>query len=153
MKCLDRSGETTITYEFQLEGKTVNLCNIEFINPLYYISGPNHMAFYISPNLNVNLSNWSFIDFVPRSGPYWNGRRTYFSYFSYAALPLTTDKFTLTFEVPVNYNDVVFDIAMVAHVTFRDEDRTSAFNDYIASFPSFAHVTPWINSYESWTFY
>ncbi|KAL1130293.1 hypothetical protein AAG570_013231 [Ranatra chinensis] len=49
--------------------------------------GPDHMTLMMSPTKNVHLLSWSFVSGRPLIGPKWNGRDTYFVYYSCASAP------------------------------------------------------------------
>lgn len=57
--------------------------------------GPDHLGVMISPLPNIDLTKWSLVDGPPLvNGKSWNGRPTYFIYYSYVAKPVP-----LTFDI------------------------------------------------------
>lgn len=53
----------------------------------FNVTGPDHMGLMVSPVKGVELLRWSILEGPPLAGPRWNGRETYFVYFSYADKP------------------------------------------------------------------
>lgn len=45
-----------------------------------------------------------------------------------------------------------FDIAVVGHYNHFSEYETIEFKEFKESFPKWAHITPWISSYNSMVF-
>lgn len=53
----------------------------------FNVTGPDHMGLMVSPVKEAELLRWSILEGAPLAGPKWNGRETYFVYFSYADKP------------------------------------------------------------------
>lgn len=53
----------------------------------FNVTGPDHMGLMVSPVKGIELLRWSILDDQPLAGPKWNGRETYFVYYSYADKP------------------------------------------------------------------
>ena len=126
----------------------------------------------ISTMLNVHLINWSFNDGnLIATTNYFNGRKTYFIYFL-AGTNMAPYNFFL--DVKVNKNNIYsqtcfyinlhcslqnynsssisLDIAIVGHYVHHEEIYTNEFKQFLANFPSWAHVQHQLGSYESWIF-
>lgn len=52
-----------------------------------YVLGPDHMSLVLSPRLGVKVTQWSLVPGEPLQGVTFNGRPTYFVYYSYASDP------------------------------------------------------------------
>lgn len=45
-----------------------------------------------------------------------------------------------------------FDIAVVSHFTHHKDTDTVEYQEFLESFPDWAHLTSWTSAYESWSF-
>lgn len=68
---------------------------------LHFI-GPDHLTFLLSLYDGVNLKDWSLSLDKPLEGPQWNGRPTYFVYYS-CANDITPWNFWIDLEVNILY--------------------------------------------------
>lgn len=50
----------------------------------FWCTGPDHITFMLSLYDGIKLKDWSLSDGEPLKGPLWNGRPTYFVYYSCA---------------------------------------------------------------------
>ncbi|CAN8028322.1 unnamed protein product, partial [Ixodes persulcatus] len=66
--------------KFELISQKMVLPNVRRLN--FRLSGPSHMALVMSPRDGVELHGWSFTASVATKGVSWQGRPTYFVYFS-----------------------------------------------------------------------
>lgn len=71
------------------------------------ITGPPHMGFFISPVVGIKLIDWTLLDYIPKPGPMWNNRETFFVFFNYG---YHTDpkefEFTINYQVRVKVTAV-----------------------------------------------
>ncbi|XP_025831142.1 endoplasmic reticulum metallopeptidase 1 isoform X2 [Agrilus planipennis] len=113
------------------------------------ITGPHHIGVMISPKLGVELTKWSLVKGPPLAGPLWNGRATYFIYYSYgvAYAPL---EFSMDFKVPENHEGPVMDIAVTAHYQFGPAKAGKTFEKFVKQFPVWTTINYWTATYESW---
>lgn len=128
------------------------------------------MSFYISPVVDAELVDWSFINYIPDSGKHWNGQKVYFvNYFH--GVDRTDFKFYIDIKVnhalllvelyliiPIypsqkrNSSRKSFDFALAAQYMHNDDDRTEEFMDFINRFPKWANVIGYMSYYEGWQF-
>lgn len=136
--------------------------------------GPDHMAFYLSPALGTEIFEWSISEAVVRSVYQWNGRSTYYIFFSYAvdtsAYRFSIDlvkvrwitrlkslkiqnKIQLFFQTTeMDYPVPALDVVVTTHYIHHEQMFTQQFQTFVESFPKWAHVTPWISTYEAWEY-
>lgn len=117
------------------------------------MDGADHMGIYISPKVQTELVNWSFMNYVPKPGSKFNDQDTYYIFFSYQ-LDIHEPKyeFYLDFKTPDSWDQATFDIVLNGHYIHYDEERTPAFLSFINYFPKWTHFTSWMCSYKSFTF-
>ncbi|KAJ3649732.1 hypothetical protein Zmor_021456 [Zophobas morio] len=113
------------------------------------VSGPDRLAVYLSPKTNTKIVNISLIERLPSERTVWNDRDIFFILHVYgkerAAL-----KFTFDVEVSTNATNLTTEVA-VAGIFVHDEqnNKTEEYSEFLNEFPSWADVTAWIGSYES----
>lgn len=117
---------------------------------LFQMTGIDSMGVMISPMPGIEIEKWSFYDEVMDTGLNWQGRPTYFMYYTAGVhSPIT---FWLDLKVPQGWTGKKLDVALTTHFTHHDELRTSEFQDFINSYPEWTHVTAWMNSYNKFEF-
>ncbi|CAH1181734.1 unnamed protein product [Phyllotreta striolata] len=115
----------------------------------FKIQGPSHMGVMISPALGVEFDSWSLPTDGPVEGPLWNGRKTYFIYYSYG-IENKPFVFSIMFKVPKNHSGPTIDLAVTSHHLFGSGKVTKELGKLVSQFPSWTAVTHWTASYESW---
>lgn len=99
--------------------------------------------------------DWSFIDFIPQNPYLWNGRPTYFILYGYGLMPDKPYSFYIDVENSQSskeQNSTSFDIVLTAQYVHHDKSRTKQYQNFLNKFPSWTHVTAWMNSYHAWVF-
>lgn len=110
------------------------------------------MGIYVSPKVQTELVEWSFMDYVPKPGSKFNEQDTYYIFFTYQLDLHTKYDFFLDFRTPDSWNQATFDIVLNGHYIHFDDERTKSFLSFINNFPKWTHVTSWMCSYKSFTF-
>ncbi|KAK2579325.1 hypothetical protein KPH14_008277 [Odynerus spinipes] len=117
----------------------------------FNITGPNHIGIILSPYKGIHLTKWSVSDREPLKGPMWNGRETYFIYYSCAS-----DCIPYTFSIELNVSSIQkvpsLSIALAGHTLHGKHQRSSRFKQFLSQFPSWTVITPWTATYTSWEF-
>ncbi|KAG4075302.1 hypothetical protein HA402_003093 [Bradysia odoriphaga] len=121
----------------------------------FQLIAPDHMVMAISPLPGHEMLDWSLLDFVPSNVQIWNSnvgdRPTYFvqSAFGSGIMIFTLD---IQIESGQNITAPSFDIAVIGHYNHYNDYETDEFREFIQTFPEWAHITPWISSYNSMVF-
>lgn len=115
----------------------------------FEISGPAHIGVMISPAQGVEVESWSIPTPHPLAGPQWNGRNTYFIYYAYGLDPVPLS-FSIDFKIPPGHSGPIMDLAVTSHYLFGEGKASKDLKDLVSQFPSWAAVTYWTASYESW---
>ncbi|KAJ6644220.1 Endoplasmic reticulum metallopeptidase 1 [Pseudolycoriella hygida] len=121
----------------------------------FQVNAPDHMVLTISPLPGHEMIDWSLLDHVPTNIQMWNSyagdRPTYFvqSAFGSASMNFSVD-IQIAFEFDIT--DASFDAAVIGHYNHYREFETVEFKAFKESFPLYAHITPWISSYNSMVF-
>ncbi|XP_067004414.2 endoplasmic reticulum metallopeptidase 1 [Anabrus simplex] len=116
----------------------------------FSITGPDHIGVMISPYSGVTLIGWSLVPGDPLQGPKWNGRDTYFIYYSCASDPKPW-----VFWIDLKGNSGVnqsIDIAVTSHFIHGQHQRNDQFSQFLAEFPQWTSLTAWTATYSSWKF-
>lgn len=113
------------------------------------VTGPDHITITMSLREGVKLLKWSFDEFEPLEAAPWQGRQTYMVYFSHGVVGATLE-FDLDLEVSKEFPEALLDVAVVGHYMHDQAYRTDEFQNFLAKFPDWAHVTPWTVTYKSW---
>ncbi|XP_066909236.1 endoplasmic reticulum metallopeptidase 1-like isoform X2 [Halyomorpha halys] len=134
------------------ELKMINMRLIDRHIRRYHFSviGPDHMTFILSPILDADLISWSILNEKPLAGPSWNGRKTYFIYYSCGSDPLPLN-FTVDLKVkPTNFS--VMDIALTGHFLHGAHQRSLKLIKLLSQFPPWTVTSGWIATYKSYKF-
>lgn len=135
-------------YHFQMNGK-INYVDRAQLQDIF--AGPDHMAIFLSPSHESEVINWSFADEIVPNGFGWDNRITYFIFFAYAI-----DNSAYDFFVDIRTDDDFtvpsLDIAITGQYLHHDQLQTDEFRNFVSSFPTWAHVTPWMSSYEGFQY-
>lgn len=115
----------------------------------FNLEGPAHMGVMFSPVTEVELVSWSEMRELPLEGPLWNGRKTYFIYYSYGLKPVPF-KFSVDLKIPKGHKGPIMDFAVTSHYLFGPGKTTKELTDFIRKFPNWTAVTSWTATYESW---
>lgn len=117
----------------------------------FNVTGPDHIGIIFSPYKGIHLEKWTVSDKEPLKGPMWNGRETYFLYYSCAS-----DCIPYTFSIELNVSSVQkvpsLSIALAGHTLHGKYQRSVKFKEFLSQFPSWTVITPWTASYTSWEF-
>ncbi|KAL3286357.1 hypothetical protein HHI36_000864 [Cryptolaemus montrouzieri] len=113
------------------------------------IEGANHIGVMMSPVFGVTLKQWSLESKQPLAGPIWNGRNTYFIYYTYGLNPVPFN-FYIDFEVPSNHSGPLMDFAVTTHHLFGKNKKSEPLEKIVQQFPSWTTVTAWTAIYKSW---
>lgn len=120
---------------------------------IFNVTGPSHMAIYMSTETGTELVKWSFANEEPLHTVSWDGKPTYFIYHSYGEI---ADPWTFWFDVkiPINHSKEkkIINIALVAHYLHGHDAVTPELKDIDAAFPKWTYSMMWPSSYESWEF-
>lgn len=118
----------------------------------FQLQGSDHMDVFISPLVGSQLVNWT-ISATPY--PYtslYNNRANYFIFFGSGKQTQASYNFSLDVQTNVALDQPSIEIVSVGHWVHNDADQTPEFRKFLASFPKWAHVTPWMSSYENWKY-
>lgn len=119
----------------------------------FALTGPDHTNLFISPYAGSQIINSTITGGALTPSPVpWRNQPTYFVLFGSANLTAAVYRFTLDVQTNVTFAQPSIEIAAVGHVNHDDELQTPEFRGFLGAFPRWAHVTPWMSSYESWTF-
>lgn len=117
----------------------------------FELKGDDHMEIFISPYDGSAVLNWTLSAAPIQASPtVWHGRPTYLVFLTSGRLTQITSRFTIDVQTNVALDKPSMDIAVVGHRVHNDDEQTDEFRAFLASFPRWAHVTPWMSSYESW---
>lgn len=119
----------------------------------FELKGDDHMEIFLSPFAGSKLLDWSLSAGPIQASPtVWHGRPTYLVFLTSGRLTQITSRFTIDVETNVPVEQPSIDIAAVGHRVHNDDEQTDEFKAFLESFPRWAHVTPWMSSYESWKY-
>ncbi|KAM7287437.1 endoplasmic reticulum metallopeptidase 1 [Ixodes scapularis] len=137
--------------KFELISQKMVLPNVRRLN--LRLSGPSHMALVMSPRDGVELRGWSFTAGVATKGVSWQGRPTYFVYFSQGKDEGPWD-FWLELSLPPNHptSEPVLDIAFHTHLMQQSEHRQPEFLRFLDELPDWIHGTAWSSSVDLFVF-
>ncbi|KAG8306676.1 Endoplasmic reticulum metallopeptidase 1 [Homalodisca vitripennis] len=121
----------------------------------FSVVGPDHMSLILSPKTGVRLSGWSVDSGEPLQGITFNGRPTYFIYYSYASDPEPWN-FWVDFQVEGSGNDSgsgnVVDIGLSGHFLHGAHQRSVPLQRLLSKFPPWTVTTGWTAAYKSYIF-
>jgi len=111
----------------------------------FLFNGPTQLTIVLSPNSNYNLTSWSLLAQVPKSGVPWNDRNTYFIYFGRGN---ENHQFGFTCEFTKNsgdddIGDPVVDVQLVGFFLYGTNMATAEFIDFANRFPSWTDTMIW----------
>ncbi|XP_067137078.1 endoplasmic reticulum metallopeptidase 1-like [Centruroides vittatus] len=120
---------------------------------IFRATGPSHMGIVLCPYQRISIVKWSFGDDKPFAGPKWQGRPTYFIFYSYGENSPPWE-FWVDFSVPPDYpkQSAVVDVAFASHFLHGHDSVTAPFKEFLDKMPSWVHITPWTSTYDSYIF-
>lgn len=117
---------------------------------MFELTGTDAMGVMISPMPGIEIVKWSFFHEVTETGMDYQGRPTYFVFYSAGINAPGT--FWVDLKVPNGWIGKKLDIGIAAHYTHFDKERTEAFQSFIDSYPKWTHVTAWMASYNGFEY-
>ncbi|XP_050425475.1 endoplasmic reticulum metallopeptidase 1-like [Adelges cooleyi] len=114
------------------------------------VNGPDHITMVISPYNDVKLKDWSVSNSKPFEGPRWNGRPTYFIYYSCANDIVPWD-FWVDLEVPKGHTGPQIEVGLSGHRMHGSHKTTTQLQKFLKQLPQWTTTTDWSSSYKSYT--
>ncbi|XP_025425478.1 endoplasmic reticulum metallopeptidase 1-like isoform X2 [Sipha flava] len=137
-----------IPLELNLLYRDKRLNNIQRLS--FSATGPDHLTFLLSLYDGINLKDWSLSLDKPLEGPQWNGRPTYFVYYS-CANDITPWDFWIDLEVPTNHVGPQIEVGLAGHRMHGPHQYTTTLKKIFNSFPQWTTTTGWSSAYKSFT--
>lgn len=139
----------------------------------FRLSGPERVVIFLRSTNGSEITDFSFSTSLPTIVSDFQDVPLYFIYIGHGKVNLPYDFFIdvkvdeinllfrgvlslcrLSFcdSQKANPNHSSISLTTVGHYTHYDEYQTAEFQNFISSFPAWAHVTPWMCSYTSYLF-
>ncbi|KAK4883835.1 hypothetical protein RN001_000106 [Aquatica leii] len=118
----------------------------------FTLSGPNHVALYLSPKSNINVLEISLLSKSQLRPIIWNGRPTYIIMYSWMKSRSSLN-FFIDFQTPLNWTNPTFDVALTAkYINDKTFIKTPKFMQFLEEFPKWTDVVTALATYESWVY-
>ncbi|CAH0380645.1 unnamed protein product [Bemisia tabaci] len=117
----------------------------------FVANGPDHMNLVLSPYPGVTLLSWSLVQGTPLAGPKWNGRDTYYVYYSCGSDPEPWN-FSIDLLVSPDHKGPVVEMGIAGHRVHGAQQTTPELRNLLSQFPPWAVTSGWCATYKSYTF-
>ncbi|KAG4071651.1 hypothetical protein HA402_011805 [Bradysia odoriphaga] len=116
----------------------------------FRLNGPDRVAIFLRALNGSEILDWSFSTSLPKKVSEFQNGPLYFIFIGHGKVNL---EYNFFIDIQ-RANPIQPSIALttVGHYTHHDEYQTAEFQNFINSFPPWAHVTPWMCSYTSYLF-
>ncbi|KAF5270864.1 hypothetical protein FQA39_LY08309 [Lamprigera yunnana] len=118
----------------------------------FTLSGPNHVAVYLSPKANINILEISLLSKSQLEPIIWNGRPTYIIMYSWMKSRSSLN-FYIDFQTPLNWTNPTFDVALTAkYINDKTFTKTPKFSQFLVEFPKWTDVVVALATFEQWVY-